>query len=272
MKAWFRRRWPHVVIGLFVVASGPLWAGYVFLYVVYLWNISYSSAITQRIATTDKFEIFRDLLVILIPIATGLAALTYSLIRREASEREKRHKEEFDKRLEEYREYLSTQSEAFLSYNKWKEYHRRWMDSEGTSLLQDDGDLQEAIYWAEAAFKRVERLDKKGRAEIILDTYNLLAYLLAIRRAGDDQARAVKYAMYIFDNRSKYPDSKDTYAETYWWVILLCSDRSTREGQTDYQNAVEAIHKILANTHYDCQWRTDLRKKYTKLFPANNWS
>ena len=167
----------------------------------------------------DQYEVFKDLLTVILTIA-GIAIGTVGyVIYRHVSER---IESRMSKNAEVIESGMRKKSEASLdlgvaltlcltSYTFWQSYEntKQYFYLEG------------AIALTETAYERMSYLDVREpkNESLMCEIMNNLGYYLAERKKGEDKEFAIVCANYIKDKMGKYPDQRGNWKNTYDFIF-----------------------------------------------------
>ncbi len=207
----------------------------------------------------DKYEVFRDILVIVLSLSAVAIALlgwaVYQVISRGLDDRIKRTIDE------ELNVHICNLCFEF-NHIYWKHYER--VDYkignplEGTELDY----LQLAIDISESAARRAGLLDQKKFDALVCVAKNNLAYHLAMRGWSADSKRAMSLAKYAYDRADNY-DYRDTcrWVETHSFTLLTFGNKEERE------EGVNIVKQLLDREDLPDFLRENMERKYRKVLP-----
>lgn len=238
MRSWL---WLVIVIGIFIFAF-------------FLGGL-FSQLFLGKYLITNKYEVFRDILIIVLSLsAVGIALLglaIYKLISQSLDGK-------IETKLNEEMNFITCKFYIELSDIYWKHYER---DYEIDSQISESEKhyLQMAIEQSERALEKANFLDEKKFESLICVAKNNLAYHLAMRGCPDDDKRAIPLAKYVYDRVWNY-DYKETcyWVETYAFVLIRLGDRQQKK------KGLKIIEKILTRNDLPDFVREYIQKKYGK--------
>jgi len=182
---------------------------------------SFLSVYTYKSLTTgyeieaySVYDIFRDLLVIVLAIAGSIITMGGYLVYRVLSK------------------LIQTQAEsvvkvAMCKNAAWWFTHLGYCHWINYKITNHADYLDQAIYFTEHALNKTRELVEHENELLICDIKNNLAYYLAERaerkKLGDREA-AREYARYVYDRIGKYPAKKEAWIDTYKFVLRKYPD------------------------------------------------
>ncbi len=225
-----------------------------------LLNVFFHFFTGTLLETDDKFEIFRDLLIILLTILAVTGYFLYKEVGRKILEEQKEHIIESEKNLKQI--IKDCENEIFtkvydqLAYAHYQEYQR--MDSVDP-LYEELCTL--AIDEAERAIGFYEKFNQKEEGKLCIYKVSL-AYHLASRRYPEDKVRALELVQDNWENAIKYKPSEEyNIRESLIWVILRCSDENEEK-----KKAEKDLSDLMKWSTLPQDWKKFHIDKYRKYF------
>lgn len=220
----------------------------------------------------SQYEIFRDLLIIVLTLAgLGIALLgtgIYKWISKDLNIKTEKHIAGLDakikKKVDEEVNYAMAVFFLELSYDYWRVY-----EVKGELQPDKSNELAIAIEQSKKALRRTESLDVTQRKfeSILCAVTNNLAYHLAARNRDKDTGKAISWAKYAYERRGDF-DFEDScsWMETYGFVLIrMGNEEQKKEGQ-------KIIKELLDRRYLPKSLRDYIDKKYTKkLTLRSNW-
>lgn len=201
----------------------------------------------------NQYELFRDLLVIILTLA-GLAIAFIGLVAYELISKGLETKVE--KKVKGEVNYAISTLFLELSYDYWRAY-----EVGGKFQRDKTNELERAIEQSKKALARTERLDTKQKRFLsaLCVAKNNLAYHLAARNWTKDTEKAISLAKYAYDRVGDFDFEKTSYwMETYGFVLI-------RMGTEEQQTEGRKIIKDLRDRRYLPKiLRDSIEGKYTK--------
>lgn len=201
----------------------------------------------------NQYELFRDLLVIILALA-GLAIAFIGLVVYELISKGLETKVE--KKVAGEVNYAISTIFLELSYDYWRAY-----EIGGKFQRDKTNELERAIEKSKKALTRAERLDTKQKIfEFTLClAKNNLAYHLAARNRTKDTEKAISLAKYAYDRAGDFDFEKTCHwMETYGFVLI-------RMGTEEQQIEGRKIIKDVRDRRYLPKiMRDSIEGKYTK--------
>ena len=254
MRNLITKKWRVVIVVFAIIAAIPWLAGYILVYFKDSWNLSSKSNVT------DKYDIFRDLLIIFVTIGVGLGVWAYSELRKRIRSQ-----------MMEYMYIFKATSNALNSYHDWEEYEYLWL-KEKSLTPEVRARIGFAVTHAQDAYEHMLKANEQTRKQngkLMCDIQSNLAYHLAARQEKSDYQLAHRHAKDVYDSREKYPERKNDYTEVYWWVIIRYASLHQSKHKEEFNHAVTEINKLLSDVEIDDNWKDSVRKKYETLYPAD---
>lgn len=208
----------------------------------------------DSIRPCDKFEIYRDLLIILLATLGVIGYFVYKEIRG-------RLLQDLTRSIKEHENLIFSRLYNHLAYIHCREYENiDPADQERRNRYEDFCDL--AIEEAESAVSFCERLvDKKHESMISVTRINL-AYHLAARRNQEDKDRGLSLAKENWQKALEYKSEEEhNIRETLVWVTLKCSD-----DQDERKKAERDLVDLLKWKSISKEWKEEMAKKYSQHF------
>ncbi len=206
----------------------------------------------DQIKPSDKFEIYRDLLLILLATLGIVGYFAYKQTRSKLEE-------DLKKSLGESSNLILGRLYGQLSNTHWREYENM---NPGDVRYQELCNL--AIEEAETALFYYQSLDNKKyktKSKAAAQKMNL-AYNLAVRRQPDDRDTALRLARDNWMEAAQFaPDQEYNIRETLAFVILKFSDKDE-----DKQAAQEEIQRLMEWTSIPKPWKDKIKQKYLREF------
>ena len=189
---------------LFLILLLALLGGYIYTF------------LTPDYEIADKYEVFRDLLTIILAIAGVSIAAGGYLGYRVVSVLFQR---QIDAAIERARALARTDTHQVNAYVFATTGYAFWRTYAATEQISF---LEEAIRFTEMAYTRhAARLDERQpeNQRLICDIRNNLGYYLAARKKPEDRALARYCAEYIANKITAHPDVADTWQDTYDFIM-----------------------------------------------------
>lgn len=234
--------------------------------------------------TVNQYEVFRDLLAIVLTLAGLTIALlgmgVYKWISKGLDTKVEGCLKDLDtkvkeslagldvrvkKRVDEEVNYAMCTFYLELSYDYWRVYEKK-----GEFQPNKRNELEIAIEQSKKALRRAEGLDKKQRSfeSILCVAKNNLAYHLAARNRTEDAEKAISLAKYAYDRAQDF-DFEDScsWIETYAFVLIRMGGKEQKkEGQ-------RIVRELRDRRYLPKSLRDSVDRKYTKkLTLRSNWN
>jgi len=212
----------------------------------------------QPIQPGDKFEIYRDLLIILLTSLGIIGYLVYKQIRSNLLE-DLIHSAEKNENAIYARLFnqLST-----IHWSEYQEYQKMDTLDEMSSIRYNKlCDL--AATEADQALSFCEKLDKKSQEGVVNALRINLAYHLAVLGDRDYKEKALELVK--AENREKAIEYAGNQGyeirESVIWVILKFSDDEKEKKEAEKQ-----IRDLMRWTHISMEWKKKMVDKYKRTF------
>jgi len=210
--------------------------------------------------TGDKYEIYRDILVLLLAGIGVVGYFIYKETRRHLTEDLMKTQKQI---LEDLRSSLTKDQYRFLgllyshlSHIHWREYEILPCSEPRFKEL-----LELAIEESELTVNYFEKLDdRKYDAHTRLFKINL-AYHLAVRQNEEDKKEALRLVRGDVEAIKIYPTEIYNFLECKVWVILRCSD-----DEKEKKEATKDMKSIMKQSNVPREWKEKMQNKYKKYF------
>jgi len=253
MKTW---HWVVILVVVAIVIIG------IVLFICDSFPHSFFSG--GKCRTVNQYEIFRDLLAIVLTLAGLSIALlgtgVYKWISKDLNIKAEEHiaglDAEIKRKVDEEVNYAMAVFFLELSYDCWEAY-------EVKDELQQykENQLERAVALSKKALKRAKRLDmeQKEFKRILCEIKNSLAYHLAVRGYIKDAEDAISLTKYAYKRVQDF-DFKRTcnWTETYAFVLIKMGTAEQKE------EGREVLRELRDHAYLPKPLRDSIDRKYTK--------
>jgi len=215
----------------------------------HLWPVT-----VTEVKACDKFEIYRDLLIILL---TALGVVGYFAYRQIGSALERKAT-----KIVEEREYLIFST----FYHRLSDVHfREYEDIDPCHKKrgnQFDRLLELTIEEAKRAIEYLEKVDKETQKGLINVWRVNLAYHYAVRGKEENKSSTLELVENNWREATKYiPNEEHNIRESRVWVVLTYSD-----DKDEKKKAKQELRDLMKWTRATDEWKKEMAEKYSKNF------
>jgi hypothetical protein len=272
LRGWLGRNWWKILISILV--------GVGVCNVIYYWIVT-----PYRLEVSDKYDIFVDLLVIILALVGAAGYTIFKWIESKLSERLHKEEQEVKGRLQKEGDYFMAIAHWSLGYAFWQLFKVE-ETKEKIGVTSDSSKkaismlIKLAIESARNSMSRVEKLpENEYKNELYSCRNNWIYFSAEAARKGlneiltkEDKEEILKKAgeflvEVAITHKQKYPEeyySKEYYdfQETCAWAFQHLSEEEDQK-----RTAHNIICELLKDTKIKPSWRKEIKEKWKNFLP-----